>query len=142
MLNKYHNNLLNIFVLVVILLFTASQSQATVNESFVVDDLRYTILTEEGATGTVAVKGNNKNISGDLSIPSSVENNSITYSVNRIGWGGFVGYTNLTSVLIPDSVTAIEMEAFYNCVNLSNIVIPDSVTGIGDNAFARCYSLS
>ena len=142
MLNKYHNNLLNIFVLVVTLLFTASQSQATVNESFVVDDLRYTILTEEGATGTVAVKGNNKNISGDLSIPSSVENNSITYSVNRIGWGGFVGYTNLTSVLIPDSVTAIEMEAFYNCINLSNIVIPDSVTGIGDNAFARCYSLS
>ena len=43
--------------------------------------------------------------------------------------------TNLTSVVIPDSVTDIRKYAFSGCSSLTSVVIPDSVTNIGDSAF-------
>ena len=49
---------------------------------------------------------------------------------------------NLTSVTIPESVTAIGENAFYYCYNLTSITIPDSVTTIGKDAFAGCYNFT
>ena len=48
---------------------------------------------------------------------------------------------DITSVIIPDSVTSIEEAAFADCWNLSSVIIPDSVTSIDTAAFARCLSL-
>ncbi len=48
----------------------------------------------------------------------------------------------LTEVVIPDSVTAIDSEAFEGCTRLSDITIPNSVTSIGSKAFSGCTSLS
>ena len=53
--------------------------------------------------------------------------------------GGLLGSfqeKNLTSVVIPDSVTTIEVGAFAGN-QLTNVVIPDSVTEIGVNNFAN-----
>ena len=53
--------------------------------------------------------------------------------------GGLLGSfqeKNLTSVVIPDSVTTIEVGAFAGN-QLTNVVIPDSVTEIGGNNFAN-----
>lgn len=47
----------------------------------------------------------------------------------------------VTSVTIPDSVTAILDGAFANCFQLTNISIPNSVTSIGFSAFEHCTSL-
>ena len=47
----------------------------------------------------------------------------------------------VTSVTIPDSVTAIYSGAFVNCPQLTNISIPNSVTYIGFSAFSSCTSL-
>ena len=47
----------------------------------------------------------------------------------------------VTSVTIPDSVTAILDRAFANCFQLTNISIPNSVTSIGFSAFEHCTSL-
>ena len=49
---------------------------------------------------------------------------------------------NLTSVTIPNSVTAIYSYAFCNCSNLTSVTIPDSVASIGGNAFNGCSSLT
>lgn len=47
----------------------------------------------------------------------------------------------VTSVTIPDSVTAIPDDAFGFCSQLTNISIPNSVTFIGFSAFNSCTSL-
>lgn len=48
---------------------------------------------------------------------------------------------NMKSVVIPDSVTKIEVRAFFNAFHLQEVTIPDSVESIGDFAF-QCTSLS
>ena len=50
--------------------------------------------------------------------------------------------TSLTSITIPDSVTSIGDGSFYNCTNLTSVTIPDSVTTIGISAFNGCTSLT
>ena len=69
-------------------------------------------------------------------IPSKI--NGIT--VETIGHGAFEK-SAVTSVTIPDSVTAILDRAFANCFQLTNISIPNSVTSIGFSAFEHCTSL-
>ncbi len=69
-------------------------------------------------------------------IPSKI--NGVT--VETIGHGAFER-SAVTSVTIPDSVTAILDRAFANCSQLTNISIPNSVTSIGFSAFEHCTSL-
>ena len=124
-----------------VLFFTSFQISAAVGDTFVIDDLKYTVLTEEGSTGTVSIYKNGS-ISGDLIISSSVKNNDITYSVTSIRDSAFKNCSSLTSITISDSVTSIGSEAFYKCSSLTSITIPDSVTSIGDFAFRYCSSLT
>ena len=69
-------------------------------------------------------------------IPSKI--NGVT--VETIGHGAFER-SAVTSVTVPDSVTAILDRAFANCFQLTNISIPNSVTSIGFSAFEHCTSL-
>jgi len=62
--------------------------------------------------------------------------------VTAIELDGFNGYTNMTSVTIPNSVTSIGNYAFYNCTGLTSITIPNSVTSIGRGAFFGCSGLT
>ena len=69
-------------------------------------------------------------------IPSKING----FTVETIGHGAFER-SAVTSVTIPDSVTAIHDGAFANCSQLTNISIPNSVTSIGFSAFEHCTSL-
>ena len=62
--------------------------------------------------------------------------------IRKINASAFAGCTNLSSIVIPDSITDIGNSAFADCTNLSSIVVPDSVTEIGDSAFSGCTNLS
>ena len=79
---------------------------------------------------------------GDITIPSSVTYNGITYAVTRIGYQAFYNCSSLTSVTIPNSVTSIGGSAFNDCSSLTSVTIPTSVTSIGSQAFYRCSSLT
>ena len=46
--------------------------------------------------------------------------------------------SDITSIIIPDSVTYIGDHAFFGCEFLKEITIPDGVTEIGKNAFRGC----
>ena len=48
----------------------------------------------------------------------------------------FYGHCDLTSMVIPDSVSMIGGWAFAECESLKSVVIPDSVTWIGPCAFS------
>jgi len=62
-------------------------------------------------------------------------------SVTSIGEYAFSECHKLTSVTIPDSVTSIGERAFYECLGLTSVTIPDSVTSIGEGAFCECSEL-
>jgi len=63
------------------------------------------------------------------------------YPVTSIGYCAFRDCTQLTRVVIPDSVTRIGSNAFQNCSSLAQIQIPESVTRIDTHAFYACSSL-
>lgn len=62
-------------------------------------------------------------------------------TVTSIGAEAFCWCRNLTSITIPDTVTSIGKWAFHGCKRLTSITIPDAVTSIGDEAFDGCESL-
>ena len=104
-------------------------------------DLYYNI-TSNVAPYTVKVTRGNTKYSGDITIPSSVTYNGITYAVTGIGYQAFDNCSSLTSVTIPSSVTSIGSDAFSFCSSLTSVTIPSSVTSIGVHAFSGCSSLT
>ncbi|MBQ7947009.1 MAG: leucine-rich repeat protein [Bacteroidaceae bacterium] len=73
---------------------------------------------------------------------TNITNIVIPNSVISIGNYAFNGCTGLTSITIPGSVTSIGNYAFKGCTGLTSITIPGGVTSIGDRAFAGCSSLT
>ena len=129
------------------MVFSASQSQGAVGDTFKEnedDHIQYTVLTEEGNSGTVEVGYADKyRLEGDVIIPSTATNKDtgITYRVTAIREDGFHGCDNMTSIEIPDSVTTIGKKAFSNADGITSIEIPDSVTTVGPSAFWYCSNL-
>ena len=66
----------------------------------------------------------------------------IPNSVTSIGDGAFAYCSGLTSVTIPNSVTSIGEWAFNGCTGLTSVTIPNSVTSIGGSAFSGCTGLT
>ncbi|HAJ97873.1 MAG TPA: hypothetical protein DCO72_09080, partial [Ruminococcus sp.] len=62
-------------------------------------------------------------------------------SVTSIGNYAFSGCTKLVGIAIPDSVTSVGKRTFCDCKTLTSITIPDSVTSIGVGTFSGCSSL-
>ncbi len=86
---------------------------------------------------TYAVIGIGTCTDTDIVIPETYEGKAIT----SIGDMAFVNCTDLTSVLMPDSVVSIGNASFGYCSSLTSINIPDSVTSIGMHTFMYCTSL-
>ena len=64
----------------------------------------------------------------------------IPNSVTKIGDSAF-RCCGISSVIIPDNVTSIEKAAFYGS-RLTTVTIPDKVTSIGKDGFNACGSLA
>ena len=125
------------FSLVAILLLLVVFMGCTPTEYFAYNtkyDYVYGYSIEITGLSKVNLKQNLKTIV----IPKKIDGLSVTSIAND----AFRGYTNLTSVTIPDSVTKIGRSAFSNCTSLTSITIPDSVTVIGSYAFSGCKNLT
>ena len=97
---------------------------------------------EESENGTVTITKFVSSSSTDIELPSTIDGKSVT----SIGDRAFNAYdidacSNLTSIIIPDSVTSIGDYAFFRCISLANITIPNGLTSIGEDAFCECTSL-
>ena len=112
-------------------------------QRFQVGDLYYNV-TSDTVPYTVEVtyqyKESDINYSGftEVTIPSSVSYNNITYNVTSIGEDAFYKCSSLYTITIPESITSIGDYAFSNCKSLTSITIPNSVTSIGSGAFYNC----
>lgn len=71
-------------------------------------------------------------------IPSEYKGKPVT----TIGSYAFHNNTNLTSVIIPESITSIGFGAFSLCANLTNIILPENLTTLKETAFLGCTNLT
>ncbi|MBQ5594609.1 MAG: leucine-rich repeat protein [Alistipes sp.] len=90
---------------------------------------------------TIVNMGNNVTHIGEgaFSGCSSLKTIQLSNSLELIGDGAF-RYCGFESIVIPDSVTTIEIGSFLEC-SLVNVTLGANITSIGERAFFGCYSL-
>ena len=119
------------------------------SQVFSEENWRYEVISNAELTVKLVGRSNTNSYywQNVTEIPSSVTHNGITFTVTKIGkkathWCGYYredfNYgNNMTSLIIPNTITCIEDSAFWECTNLSNIsfrsITPPS---IGIDAFS------
>lgn len=99
---------------------------------FIYDNFYYKIVDNEIIITDVV----NKDIE-TINIPNSI-NGVITTKIDSYA---FYKYTNLKTIVLPDTLLEIGEYAFYGCTSLSNVTLPEGLISIGERAFANCYNL-
>lgn len=117
------------------------------------------IVFDDNTVKSICVANWDTNKDGELSIQEAADvldlsnkfryNNQITSfnelrfftGLTTIGWY-FGNCSNLTSVILPESVTNIGSSAFASCSKLMSITIPCNVIEIAYSAFKGCTSLA
>lgn len=87
--------------------------------------------------GTVSITGYSGKDTA-LNIPATVDG----YVVSAIDNHAFEANWDITSVTLPNGLTAIGEGAFMDCGSLTSITIPETVSQIDRAAFAGCASLT
>lgn len=77
----------------------------------------------------------------EYSANKAVFANYILYEKNTLPQLALMG-SNLKSVVLPNSITAVGDGAFAGCAKLENIEIPENVATVGDYAFSGCTALT
>ena len=117
-------------------------------------DLRF--IREMAGSNDIGQGTNGKLVTLDLSGSKIVKGGDCYYRVDNgystyyhyytsddvIGDYAFKNCSDLTSLILPSSVTRIGDYAFYNCSGLTSLTLPSSVTRIGDYAFYNCSGLT
>ena len=112
------------------------------NESFEVDDVKYTKLSDTTVEITYGGYHRNMLVSEDYVVPATVTYDNKTYKVTSIGYGAYANCGSFASVVIPEGVEFLATYSFMNCVQMKTITIPNTVKIIGDCAFEYCESLT
>ena len=90
----------------------------------------------EDLTATVKKHVDNKNLSGELTVPSSVNYGEYTYTVTAMDQVVFEGCTKLTKAVLPITITELPNRTFSGCSALTSVTLPASLEKIGHSTFA------
>ena len=132
-----------IFYLMGVLMVTLN-ANAAVGDTFALNDLTYTVLTEDAgtSTGTVSVKAANTTISGAVVIPETVTNGGVSYTVTAFESRAFRTCEEITSVSVPNTLTNWDTDRIFStCTKLVDVNIPEGVTVMQMSTFNTCPSL-
>lgn len=88
-------------------------------------DLEYNVNSDH-----IEIVGCNSSAT-NVSVPPKIQSMPVTI----IKDDAFKGCSDLSQVILPDTVTQIGNSAFYNCTSLKSINIPEGVTSVGASAF-------
>lgn len=83
-----------------------------------------------------------KTPTGKLNIPGTVIYEGNNYTVSEIGERAFTGCSDLTEVILPNSIEVIGAYAFSGCTSLLHANLPINLTKINSSAFAYCSVLT
>ncbi len=147
---------------IILLIFSCLLMPNAWAESFVIDNLEYTLLnkdtiidgntypTVEVGQAYTSTNGISKP-TGLLTIPETVEYEDATYRVtaiedhtdNKSTPGGFYGCPRITSISFPEGLQRIGYKAFAQDSKIEGtIIIPASVNYFGDRAFYGCVAIT
>ena len=76
-------------------------------------------------------------VNGTVTIPGVVNG----YKVVKIGRYAFCSTMYMTSVVIPESVTAIDDNAFQGCSGMNSFMLPKNVQSLGEQVLRYCRNL-
>lgn len=102
-------------------------------ENVVVDGITYNTYADT----QTAELCNGYECKDDVIIPEAIEINGVKYAVTKINDYSF-GYTDVTSVSLPNTLETLGDEVFIGCEKLKKINLPKSVKVMGINPFAEC----
>ena len=74
-------------------------------------------------------------------IPDVYNNLPVTVIAASAFWRSALYDEQLTSIVIPESVTEIGDNAFYGCIYLTSVTLPNNITSIGNGVFRGCKAL-
>ena len=78
----------------------------------------------------------------DVTIPSSISIDGISYQVTDIERSAFYGFNSLVNLTVSEGIKTIGYTAFKNCYNLKTVSLPSSLVSIGDYAFENCKKIA
>ena len=104
--------------------------------NFQVDGIYYDIV--DMYDNTCSVTYGDADYAGDVVIPEKVTYKSREFTVVSIKENAFKDDVNLHSIVVPNSVAAIDRWAFQGCSGLKSATLGNGVETIGDYAFHGC----
>lgn len=127
-----------LFVMILVPVLASAYDIEVANDDGVTIYYKYTKNRKE----LVVTQSRNHSYEGNIVIPEEVTYNEVKLKVSGIDYNAFLECSDLTSIIIPNSVTSIGSFAFSGCSNLKSINIPDGVTDIEPYAFKDCSNLT
>ena len=107
-----------------------------VEKTFIVDKIKYHTTSSE----TVEIVGHEELSGTTLTLPSTVVNDGITYTVTSIAKQGLASCSGIEKIEIPNSIVTIGYQAFvFN--DITSFHFPASVKSIEDQVFNACEKL-
>lgn len=117
-----------------ILMFVLGISGLSAQIEFTQDETTYVV------TGSNEAAIKKSKAAGELTLPSSVTNDGVTYTVTAIKDEAFK-WSEITKLVLPATIDTIGMQAFGSCAKLTDITLPDGLSVIKPYAFSGCKVL-
>lgn len=131
------------------IVFIAAFSITSNDSILVFKNLSISASAETTSSGFVyTVSGTTATITGYtgsseyLTIPSTITNNGVTYTVTSLGQNAFKENSTIKRVYISSGIKSIGTMCFYKCSNLTYISIPNTIQRMDSCCFQLCKNLT